>query len=165
MNAIAGAYVEKVPVVLINGTPSIKRTLAFEQTGVSSHHFITGRETDLQSFEHLTAAAVRVDNPDLAPMLIDYALSTCITDRRPVYIELLQDMIDLSCPRPIGTLSPARVMSDPANLQESITRIRERLARPRSRWSGSAWRSTGSACTRRCSACSTSSRSRTSPSC
>ncbi|WP_033342010.1 alpha-keto acid decarboxylase family protein [Catenuloplanes japonicus] len=128
VNAIAGAYVEKVPVVLINGTPSIKRTLAFEQTGVSSHHFITGRETDLQSFEHLTAAAVRVDNPDLAPMLIDYALSTCITDRRPVYIELLQDMIDLSCPRPIGTLSPARVMSDPANLQESITRIRERLA-------------------------------------
>ena len=48
VNAIAGAYVEKVPVVLINGTPDIKQTLAFEQTGFSSHHFITGRETDLQ---------------------------------------------------------------------------------------------------------------------
>ncbi|MFI5842619.1 alpha-keto acid decarboxylase family protein [Catenuloplanes sp. NPDC051500] len=128
VNAIAGAFVEKVPVVLINGTPSIKKTLAFEQTGVSSHHFITGRETDLQSFEHLTAAAVRVDNPDQAPMLIDYALSACITDRRPVYIELLQDMIDLSCPRPAGTLTPGRTMSDPANLQESVTRIRERLS-------------------------------------
>jgi indolepyruvate decarboxylase len=127
VNAIAGAYVEKVPVVLINGTPSIRKTLTFEQTGVSSHHFITGRETDLQSFEHITAAAVRVDNPDLAPMLIDYALSRCITDRRPVYIELLQDMIDLSCPRPSGVLTPARVMSDPSNLQESITHLRERL--------------------------------------
>src|SRR4051795_12476515 len=40
VNAIAGAFVEKVPVVLINGTPSIARTLAFEQTGFSSHHFI-----------------------------------------------------------------------------------------------------------------------------
>jgi indolepyruvate decarboxylase len=114
-------------VVLINGTPSIRKTLTFEQTGVSSHHFITGRETDLQSFEHITAAAVRVDNPDLAPMLIDYALSRCITDRRPVYIELLQDMIDLSCPRPSGVLTPARAMSDPSNLQESITHLRERL--------------------------------------
>ena len=73
VNAIAGAYVEKVPVVLINGTPSIKRTITFEQTGFSSHHFISGRETDLQVFEYITVATARVDNPDLAPMLIDYA--------------------------------------------------------------------------------------------
>src|SRR5215210_2364061 len=73
VNAIAGAYVELVPIVLINGTPDIKKTLTFEQTGFSSHHFISGRETDLQTFEHITAAAVRIDNPDLAPMLIDYA--------------------------------------------------------------------------------------------
>jgi indolepyruvate decarboxylase len=47
INAIAGAYVEKVPVVLINGAPHMKRTLTFEQTGFSAHHFITGREADL----------------------------------------------------------------------------------------------------------------------
>ena len=35
VNAIAGAYVEKIPVVLINGAPSIKKTLEFQQTGVS----------------------------------------------------------------------------------------------------------------------------------
>src|SRR5271170_3897990 len=74
VNPIAGAYVEKVPVVLINGAPSITKTLTFEQTGFSAHHFISGRETDLQVFEYITVAAVRVDNPDLAPMLIDYAL-------------------------------------------------------------------------------------------
>src|SRR5438874_13452642 len=90
VNALAGAYVEKVPVVLINGTRSIKRTLAFEQTGFSSHHFISGRESDLQSFEHITVATARIDNPDLAPMLIDYALTQCITERRPIYIELLE---------------------------------------------------------------------------
>jgi indolepyruvate decarboxylase len=133
VNAIAGAYVEKVPVVLINGTPDIKRTLTFEQTGFSSHHFITGRETDMQSFEHLTAAAVRVDNPDLAPMLIDYALTQCLTERRPVYIELLQDMVDLPCPAPQGTLRAARAMSDPASLAQSIAQIKQALtqaARP-----------------------------------
>lgn len=127
VNAIAGAYVEKVPVVLINGTPDIKKTLTFQQTGFSAHHFISGSETDLQAFEHLTAAAVRVDNPDLAPVLIDYALLQCITERRPVYIELLQDMVDLACERPVGTLKPARVMSDQANLQQSVARIAKRL--------------------------------------
>ncbi|MGZ8785953.1 MAG: alpha-keto acid decarboxylase family protein [Acidimicrobiia bacterium] len=128
VNAIAGAFVEKVPVVLINGTPSIARTLTYEQTGFSSHHFITGRETDRQTFEYLTVAAVRIDNPDLAPGLIDHALTQCITEKRPVYIELLQDMVDLECEPPKGTLKPARDLSDEANVAASVARINERLA-------------------------------------
>jgi indolepyruvate decarboxylase len=127
VNAVAGAFVEKVPLVLINGTPSIKKTITFEQTGFSAHHFITGRETDLQSFEHLTVAAVRIENPDLAPELIDYALTRCISERRPVYIELLQDMIDLECPPPAGVLTPARTVSDQASLEQSVELIRAKL--------------------------------------
>jgi indolepyruvate decarboxylase len=123
VNAIAGAYVERVPVVLINGTPDIKKTLTFEQTGFSAHHFISGRQTDLQAFEHLTAAAVRIDNPDLAGPLIDYALTQCITERRPVYVELLQDMIDLECDPPKGELKPARTLSDETSLNDSIATI------------------------------------------
>jgi indolepyruvate decarboxylase len=127
VNAVAGAYVEKVPIVLINGTPSIKKTLTFEQTGFSAHHFISGRETDLQSFEHITAAAIRLDNPDLAPTLIDYALTQCISQRRPIYIELLQDMVDLECQPPSGVLKPARVLSDETSLEQSVTQICARL--------------------------------------
>ncbi|MDB5240415.1 MAG: thiamine pyrophosphate family protein, partial [Spirosoma sp.] len=127
VNPIAGAYVERVPVVLINGAPSIKRTLRFEQTGFSPHHFISGRQTNLQVFEYITVASVRVDNPDLAPMLIDYALTQCITEKRPVYIELLEDMVDLRCAFPQGKLKPARVMSDKDGLDESILEIKRKL--------------------------------------
>jgi indolepyruvate decarboxylase len=123
VNAVAGAYVEKVPLVLINGTPSIKRTLTFEQTGFSSHHFISGRQTDQQSFEHITVATVRIDNPDLAPLEIDYALTQCISERRPVYVELLEDMVDLECEPPRGVLKPARVLSDEGSLEQSVTQI------------------------------------------
>ncbi len=132
-NCIAGAYAEKVPVVLINGTPSIKKTLTYEQTGFSSHHFLSSRQTDLQVFEPITVAAVRVDNPDLAPMLIDYALTQSVTERRPIYIELLQDMVDLRCEPPKGKLAPARTMSDPDNLKQSLATIKVKLegaARP-----------------------------------
>ncbi|MBX4891425.1 alpha-keto acid decarboxylase family protein [Rhizobium bangladeshense] len=126
-NAIAGSYVEKVPVVLINGAPSIQKTLTFEQTGYSSHHFISGRETDLQVFEYITAATVRIDSPHLAPMLIDYALTQCITERRPVYIELLEDMVDLECARPSNSLKAAPVISDEDSLNQSIAQISDRL--------------------------------------
>jgi indolepyruvate decarboxylase len=127
VNAVAGAYVEKVPLVLINGTPSIKKTITFEQTGFSAHHFISGRETDLQSFEHITVAAIRIDNPDIAPMLIDYALTQCISERRPIYIELLQDMIDLTCEPPAGVLRPARILSDQTSLEQSVAQICAKL--------------------------------------
>ncbi|MFE4698998.1 alpha-keto acid decarboxylase family protein [Streptomyces sp. NPDC056738] len=127
VNAVAGAYVEKVPLVLINGTPSVKKTITFEQTGFSAHHFISGRETDLQSFEHLTVAAIRIDNPDLAPTLIDYALTRCISERRPIYIELLQDMVDLECRPPEGVLKPVRVLSDQSSLEQSVARICAKL--------------------------------------
>jgi indolepyruvate decarboxylase len=127
VNAVAGAYVEKVPIVLINGTPSVKKTLTFEQTGFSAHHFISGRETDLQSFEHITAAAVRLDNPDLAPMLIDYALTRCISERRPIYVELLQDVVDLECEPPRDALKPARIVSDQTSLEQSVEQICAKL--------------------------------------
>jgi indolepyruvate decarboxylase len=123
VNAVAGAYVEKVPLVLINGTPSIKKTILFEQTGFSAHHFISGRETDMQSFEHITAATVRIENPETAPLLIDYALTRCVSERRPVYIELLQDMVDLVCEPPKGVLKRAEVLSDSDSLEQSLAQV------------------------------------------
>lgn len=129
VNAIAGAYVERVPVVLINGAPSIKRTIAFEQTGFSAHHFISGRQTDLQVYEYITAATARIDNPDLAPTLIDQALTKCITERRPVYLELLEDIVDLECEPATGALSAARITSDQTSLEGSIATISDELGR------------------------------------
>ena len=126
-NPIAGAYVERSPVVLINGAPSLARTLTFEQTGLTAHHFISGRQTNLQVFEYITAAAVRIDSPQMAPMLIDYALTQCITERQPVYIELLEDMINLKCPAPQGKLTPTKDMSNAANLEKAIGMVKEKL--------------------------------------
>jgi len=126
VNAIAGAYVEMVPVVLINGAPSIKKKLTFEQTGFGYHHMIKG-ETDLKIYENITVAAVKIDNPDLAPMLIDYALTKCITERRPVYIELFEDIVSEVCEPPKGKLKPAKTISDAKGLSQAVQTIQEQL--------------------------------------
>ncbi len=126
VNAIAGAYVERVPIILINGSPNINQRLTFEQTGFTAHHLIKGN-TDLKVYENITVAAVKIDNPDLAPMLIDYALTKCISEKRPVYIELLDDMVYKECATPQGELKPAKTYSDENNLAQAIKTIQERL--------------------------------------
>ena len=128
VNAIAGAYTERVAVVLINGTPSIKRTLTYEQTGFSSHHFISGRQTNLQVFQYITAASVRLESAEQAPRRIDDVLTECISKRCPVYIELLQDVAKLSCaPCPPDPLKPNKNISDDKSLSNALEMIMERL--------------------------------------
>ncbi|EIZ77908.1 thiamine pyrophosphate binding domain-containing protein [Novosphingobium sp. Rr 2-17] len=128
VNPVAGAYVEKVPLVLIAGTPSIKRTLTFEQTGFCAHHFIAGRQTDLQVFQYITVATIRLDDPDAAPGLIDYALRACISQKRPVYIELLQDIVDLPCPAAQDCLTRSRMLCSEPDLGDAIKAIAPKLA-------------------------------------
>lgn len=127
INAIAGSFVEKVPVIVINGAPSVAKTLQYQQTGFSWHHFINGHRTDLKIYENITVAAVRVDDPAFAPSQIDYVLRQCITLKGPVYLEITEDMYDLPCAEPVGTLRAAKRLSDKKNLESSLTLLRMQL--------------------------------------
>ncbi|WAC75102.1 thiamine pyrophosphate-binding protein [Roseateles sp. SL47] len=88
VQAVAGAYVEHVPLVLVNGSPSVAQFNSQRDQGVLWHHMFDGSLTDLRIYEQITRMAIRIDNPALAPDLIDAALTACITDSRPVYIEI-----------------------------------------------------------------------------
>lgn len=95
--AVAGAYVESVPLVLVNGTPSQAQFNSQRDQGVLWHHMFDGSDTDLRIFQQLTAMAVSLDNPAYAPDLIDAALTTCITESRPVYIEIAVGVEEFPC--------------------------------------------------------------------
>jgi indolepyruvate decarboxylase len=127
VNAIAGSFVEKVPVIVINGAPSVAKTLQYQQTGFSWHHFINGHQTDLHIYENITVAAVRVDNPEFAPEQIDFVLRQCITQKGPVYLEITEDMYDLPCTKPQGKLQPAKRLSNSPNLESAISILQTQL--------------------------------------
>ena len=127
-NAVAGAFVEKVPLVLINGTPSTARMLTYEQTGFVSHHIINGSQTNLQVFLPISAAREQIADAAKAPYQIDSVLWTCINERRPVYIELLEDVVDQPCSPPIGILCRAPRISHPDNFKDAIQIITQALA-------------------------------------
>lgn len=127
VNPTAGSFVEKVPVIIINGAPSVAKTLQYQQTGFDWHHFISGHQTDLEIYEKITVASHRIDNPAFAPEQIDFVLKQCITQKGPVYLEITEDMYDLPCDRPKGKITAAKRLSDPTNLKAAISVLLQQI--------------------------------------
>ena len=116
MNAIAGAYAEQVPVVVLVGGP---RT-AQRRSSMLLHHSVGNFETMQQAYSHITVGAVLLDDPAEAPQRIDRALSRCIAEKRPIMIEIPTDMVDRPCAAPGPFSPPERPPSDPDALEEAL---------------------------------------------
>lgn len=121
-NAVAGAYAEKSPVVVISGSPGLK-----ERTNDPMlHHKVKTFGTQKEIFERITACAVAIEDPDTAYRDIDRALATCWRVKRPVYIELPRDLVDVVPQHPVpsqGDVAPV----DQAALDEAIAEAVARL--------------------------------------
>ncbi|KAG7057537.1 thiamine pyrophosphate enzyme [Colletotrichum scovillei] len=91
INAVAGAYAERAAVVHIVGTPS--RVLQDSRT-LMHHGFNDGnyrRFAEMHS--HVTVAQANLRDASSAPRQIDEVLRQCLTQSRPVYIEIPQDLV------------------------------------------------------------------------
>lgn len=116
MNAIAGAYAEQVPVVILVGGPRTTQ----RHSSMLLHHSVGDHKTMQQTFAHITVASVLLEDAQKAPELIDYALSRCLTEKRPVMIEIPADMVDRACAAPGHALVPEPPVSDARALDEGL---------------------------------------------
>ena len=137
--AVAGAYVEQSPLVVINGSPSVAQFHSTRDQGVLYHHMVRDEHTDLRIFSEITELAVRVDNPATAPALIDAALQTCLT-ATPASVHRARQP-DGPHGVPPGTRRPAAGKPDPG-----IARVGERSVRNGA--GSSAGRQAGRPCSR-----------------
>lgn len=99
INAIAGAYAERSPLVHIVGTPA----RGLQQRGAKLHHSLcNGSPDDYSIFADMctkiTVAQENLVDVSTAPSQIDRALGACTRHRRPVYIQLPADMVDAKVP-------------------------------------------------------------------
>ena len=93
VNAVAMAYAEKSPLVVISGAPGAgERGL-----GLGLHHQVKHFDSQRYVYEEVTCDQVVLDNAETAPGLIARALSHALERSRPVYIELPRDMVDVEC--------------------------------------------------------------------
>ncbi|CUS38846.1 putative Pyruvate decarboxylase [Candidatus Nitrospira nitrosa] len=124
VNAIACAYAERSPVVLLTGSPGLS-----ERTRTPYlHHMVRDFGTQREVFERMTVAAVTLDDPLTAEREMDQAFAALLRYRRPIYIEIPRDMVH--CPL-AGGMRPMCIEdtpSDPAALEEALSEVRIMLA-------------------------------------
>ena len=104
LNATAGSYVEKVPVLVINGAPTNKENNIEKNAGLLFSHSTGNQLADLDMFEKVTVAAERITDANLAPYQIDKALTAMIAYQQPAYLEVAEDVWRAPCAVPVGEL-------------------------------------------------------------
>lgn len=93
INAIAGAYAERVPVVHIVGVPGRPT----QDGRVRVHHtFNDGNFTRFAEMaRHVTIAQTKLWDPRTSAEQIDWVLQQALVHSRPVYIEVPVDIVDV----------------------------------------------------------------------
>jgi indolepyruvate decarboxylase len=90
-NSVAGAFAEKSPVVMLTGSPGLRERV----NNPLLHHKVRDFSTQLEVFEKLCIAATELNDAATAFSEIDRVLDACYRYKRPVYIDLPRDMVDV----------------------------------------------------------------------
>ena len=93
VNALAGAYAERVPLVVLSGAPAAHEAAS----GFLLHHQGKSLDSQWRVLHELTADRARLDDAGNAPQAIARVLDTALHTSRPVYLEIPRDMPGVAC--------------------------------------------------------------------
>jgi len=118
INAVAGAYAENLPVIVISGGPNTNSV----QDGEILHHTLATENYSYvrEMFAHITAHSVFIHRPSDAPMQIDAAIAIALEKKKPVYIEIACNIPHLSVSPPTQQAFNNKKLSDSTSLQAAI---------------------------------------------
>ncbi|EFL33584.1 thiamine pyrophosphate enzyme TPP binding domain-containing protein [Streptomyces viridochromogenes DSM 40736] len=106
LGACGGAFVERIPLIAVNASPPYEQWQNYRALGLLTSHMSPRPESNLDVYRQVTVDAQVISNPGLAPGQIDAALTVCLTERRPVYLEVMEDLWDEPCPEPGAPIVP-----------------------------------------------------------
>lgn len=127
LNAIAGSYVERNPVVVISASPTAANRQLIRSEDVLFHHSTGDLQVGRKVFENVTVACELLDDSRTAPALIDKALVAAISERRPIYLEAWQNVWGEACPAPLGELRAVATPCDASSLLAAVSASVQRL--------------------------------------
>ncbi|HRN74254.1 indolepyruvate/phenylpyruvate decarboxylase [Ottowia sp.] len=121
VNAVASAYAEKSPLVVLSGGPGQHESAS----GLLLHHQAKQLDSQQRIYEEITCAQTRLHDAERAPQEIARVIGACLEHSRPVYIELPRDMVAAPC-APVPPLPAIQVDADAlaACAAEVLARLR-----------------------------------------
>ena len=122
LNAIAGAYAEKSPVVVISGAPGRKD----REKDPLLHHKVKTFETQRRVYDEVTVASAVLLDEERAACEIVRCVEACLRHKRPVYIEVPHDMVDRIIPTAHVEPSPPP-QSDAQTLEAALAEASDML--------------------------------------
>ncbi len=126
VNPVAGAYAEKVPLLVVSGGPG-----EAEQEVSSIHHQVKDVESQLRVMAEVTCTAQILRHPELLARQIHEAVHRIRDESRPGYLEIHRDMVDVVIPVPKDIQdwdgSFPRPRSDARKLREAVADTAARL--------------------------------------
>jgi indolepyruvate decarboxylase len=121
VNAVAGAWAEKSPVVVISGAPGRHEA----RSGLLLHHQGRTLDTQYRVYGEITCAQTRLDDAERAPSEIARVLDAALDQARPVYVEVPRDMVGVPCaPVPPYRPSPGDPEAVAACAEEIMAALR-----------------------------------------
>lgn len=93
VNAVAGAYAEKSPLVVISGAPGKDES----RRGLLLHHQAKTLDSQFNIYSEVTCDQARLDDAWRAPEIIARVLHSARTHSQPVYLELPRDRVSVRC--------------------------------------------------------------------
>ena len=121
VNAVAAAYAEKSPVVVLSGGPGKGES----RSGLLLHHQAKSLDSQYRIFEEITCDRTRLDDAAKAPAEIARVLASALSRSQPVYVELPRDMVRVPC-EPVVAEAPAPI--DEEALAACVDELLARLA-------------------------------------
>lgn len=121
VNTVAGAYAERVPMVVLSGAPAAHEAAS----GYQLHHQVKTLDSQWRVFEELTVDRARLDDARQAPALIARVLDAALRESRPVYLEVPRDMPQRPCDEvPVTPEPEADAQALAACADELLQRLR-----------------------------------------
>ncbi|MDZ4815917.1 MAG: thiamine pyrophosphate-binding protein [Verrucomicrobiota bacterium] len=114
-NTTAQAFAEKSPVVVISGAPGLKE----REKNPLLHHKVRDFNTQQKVFKQITVASAVIDDPQTAFSEIDRVLHAALRYKRPVYIEIPRDVVNMKG-NPNYRPASSHEESDPVTLKAAV---------------------------------------------
>lgn len=118
-NSTAQAYAELSPVLVISGAPG----MAERRHDSLLHHKIRSFETQLNVFKEMTVAQTVLSDTKSAANEINRVIAKIKSTKRPGYIELPRDMVDVEISQPIASFSDESVSTDKIAAAEVLAEV------------------------------------------